>query len=265
MGPTILSLVKLYQADQKVRAAQAVLDEASKNVRIQERRVADAAEKDKLASIKLREQQSATAQLELDLKTREAHIERLRIQQQDAKNNKEYQAFLLEINTEKADKGKVEDETLKAMDRVEKLSAEHKEAHAALESESAKLKKMKADIRDRLASLQADIDVLKPDRDAAAAAVPPRALEAFTRLADRFDGEGLSALGKPDRRREEYVCKACNMDLVTDIYNKLHSRDELVFCPSCHRILYIPDDLPPEMALNIKPKRAEKKEESAAS
>ena len=106
---------------------------------------------------------------------------------------------------------------------------------------------------------------MKPSRDAAAEAVPAKAREAFTRLAERFEGEGLSALTKPDRRREQYACTACNMDLVTDVYNKLHSRDELVFCPSCHRILFIPDDLPPEMAVNAKPKRAEKKEESAPS
>ena len=43
------------------------------------------------------------------------------------------------------------------------------------------------------------------------------------------------------------------MDLVIDVYNKLHSRDELVFCPSCRRILYIPDDLPPEVAIKGKP------------
>src|SRR5687768_5585157 len=44
------------------------------------------------------------------------------------------------------------------------------------------------------------------------------------------------------------------MDLVTDVYNKLHTRDELVFCPSCRRILYIPDDLPPELAIKARPK-----------
>ncbi len=67
----------------------------------------------------------------------------------------------------------------------------------------------------------------------------------------------MSALAKPDRRREEYACSNCNMDLVTDVYNKLHSRDELIFCPSCKAILYIPDDLPIELAVN---KVKEKKE-----
>ena len=40
------------------------------------------------------------------------------------------------------------------------------------------------------------------------------------------------------------------MSLVINVYNKLHSRDELVFCPSCGRILYIPEDLPPETAIH---------------
>ena len=121
------------------------------------------------------------------------------------------------------------------------------------------------EIGDKLVVLQAEIDALKPAADAAAADVKPKAMDAFARLADRFEGEALSAISKPHHKREEYVCTACNLDLVTDIYNKLHSRDELVFCPSCHRILYIPADLPVELAVHPKPKRAERKEEAASN
>src|SRR5205823_6545834 len=109
------------------------------------------------------------------------------------------------------------------------------------------------EITDKTKSLREEIAAIQPERDAAAAAVPRQAREAFGRLADRFDGEAMSPLIKPDRRREEYACSACMMDLVRDIYNKLHTRDELVFCPSCRRILYIPDELPPETAVH-KPK-----------
>jgi predicted nucleic acid-binding Zn-ribbon protein len=265
MGPTNVALVKLFQADQKVRAAQGRLDEASKNLRLQERRMREAAEKHQAASMRLREQQAALGQLELDLKTREAHIERLRIQQQGTKNNKEYQAFLIEINTEKLDKGKLEDQALKAMDDVEKASGEQKEAAAVLATETEKLEKLKADIGGKLTALGAEIEALRPARDAAAAEVPDKWLDVFNRLAERFDGEALGALGKPQRRREEYICSACNMDLVADLYNKLHSRDDMHLCPSCGRILYIPDDLPPELAIHAKPKRAEKKPEETSA
>ena len=116
-----------------------------------------------------------------------------------------------------------------------------------------KLTAMRGEIGDKVAAVQAEITALQPGRDAAAAAVSPRARDAFERLGERYDGEALSPLRKPDYRREEYNCSACNMDLVTDIYNKLHSRDELVFCPSCGRMLYIPDELPPELAVGRQP------------
>jgi predicted nucleic acid-binding Zn-ribbon protein len=108
MGPINIALVKLYQADQKLREAQARLDAVSRNARIQERKVAELAERLRLGQATLKEQQSQAGQFELDLKTREAKIERLRAQQQNASNNREYQTFLIEINTEKVDKGKSE-------------------------------------------------------------------------------------------------------------------------------------------------------------
>jgi uncharacterized protein len=257
MGPINIALVKLYQADQKLREAQARLDSVSRNARIQERKVGDLTERLRLGQATLKEQQSQAGQLELDLKTREAKIERLRAQQQNAKTNREYQAFLVEINTEKLDRGKSEESLLKIMETVEKAQAEIKELTASLEAEKAKLESIRLDIGDRVKQLQSEVDSLRPAREESAVAVTPQARQAFERLADRFDGEAMSALAKPDRRREEYVCTSCNMDLVTDVYNKLHGRDELMFCPSCHRILYIPDDLPVELAVH---KVKEKKE-----
>src|SRR5437016_2972283 len=106
MGPTNVALVKLFRTDQALREAQGRLDAASKNVRIQERKVSDLAERVKLAHAKLREAQAKGGTFELDIKTREARIEKLRNQQQNAHNNKEYQAFLMEISTEKLDRGK---------------------------------------------------------------------------------------------------------------------------------------------------------------
>jgi predicted nucleic acid-binding Zn-ribbon protein len=252
MGPTNVALVKLYKADQKLREAQARLDAASKDVRVQQRRVDDLAERHRLAQSGLMDAKTKASAVELDLKSRDGHIEKLRTQQQNAKNNKEYQAFLVEINTEKLDKGKIEESLLKLMEQVEKSQTEVKELAAQLEGESSKLGTLRTEIGGKLTSLQAEIEALKAPRAEAAAAVPPKAREAFERLAEHHEGEALSAINKPDRRREEYICSACNMELVTDVYNKLHSRDEMVFCPSCRRILYIPEDLPPETAVHKK-------------
>ena len=264
MGPTNVALVKLFKADQKLRDAQARLEAASRDVRVQERKVNELSERLKAGQQRLREQQSQQGQLELDLKARDAHIEKLRTQQQEAKNHKEYQAFLVEINTSKVDKGKVEDQAIKVMESVEAAQREVKELAGSVEAERAKLGTLQQQIGGRLTQLQAEIDALRPEREAAAAAVPPKGREAFDRLAERFEGEALAAIEKPDRRREEYICGACNMSLVVDVYNRLHTRDDLIFCPSCKRILYIPEDLPVEAAVKTKPVKGERKKKEKA-
>src|SRR6185436_10769403 len=133
MGPTNVALVKLFQADQKLREAQGRLDATTKNVRIQDRRVRDLNERITASQADLTKKLAHAGTLDLDLKTRNAHIEKLRTQQQQAKNNKEYQAFLIEINTGKVDRNKVEEEAIKVLAEVEKLQGELKEMHAQME------------------------------------------------------------------------------------------------------------------------------------
>src|SRR3954469_20959299 len=157
MGPTNVALVNLYQADQRLREAQGRLDAATKNVRIQERRVNELSEKLKTAQQQHREGQSKAGQHELDLKSRDAHIEKLRTQQQNAKNNKEYQTFLVEINTQKVDRNKVEDETMKLLEQVERSNKDLQEITAQLEGERQKLAAVKEAIGGKLAALQQEI------------------------------------------------------------------------------------------------------------
>jgi len=264
MGPTNVALVKLFRADQNLRVAQERYETAARSVRILERKVNDLTTRLNTFQQTLREQQTKAATLDLDLKTREAHIEKLRTQQQQAKTHKEYQAFLTEINTEKVDRNKIEEDAIGALEVVERTQGEVKTLQGQLGEEQKRLADVKGQLGGKLSELQVEIDQLKPARDEAYAAVPPRALKEFERLAERFEGEAMSPLEKPDRRTEEYVCGACQMALVVDVYNRLHSRDDLVMCTSCGRLLYIPEDLPPEVAVNKAKEVREPREKKAS-
>ncbi|QOV89696.1 zinc ribbon domain-containing protein [Humisphaera borealis] len=249
MGPTNVALVKLFEADRKLRDAQSRLDSAAHNVRIQERRVSDLTEKLRTTQHNLKENQAKHANLEMDLKSRDQHIEKLRTQQQGAKNNKEYQALLVEINTRKLDRGKVEEQVLVLIDLIEKQKTEVGNLSTHLDAEKTKLDSMRAEINDRLSQLQSEVNAIRPEREAAEILVPVKIRDLFNRLADRYDGEAMAGIDRPDRRKEEYLCTACNMDLVRDIYNKLNSRDDVVFCPNCQRMLFIPDHFTAEHAI----------------
>ncbi len=262
MGPTNVALTNLFKADQALRKAQEKLDDATRNVRLQQRR-RDTAEQERTEHLAtLRAAQVETERLTLDVKTRDEHIDKLRGQQENARNNKEYQALLMEISVEKTDRSKSEEQALLAMEKVDAAQSAHEAAKSAAADATAKFDEMSAEIGDRVATLTAEVDRLRPARAAAAAEVPPAALAAFDRLAERNDGEAMAAIEKPDERREMYVCSACNMELMVDVFNRLHTKDELVICSSCRRLLFIPADLTVEQAVKQKKvvkKRAPKK------
>ena len=260
MGPTNVALTNLFKADQALRKAQEKLDDATRNVRLQQRR-RDTAEQERTEHLAaLRAAQVETERLTLDVKTRDEHIDKLRGQQENARNNKEYQALLMEISVEKTDRSKSEEQALLAMEKVDAAQSAHEAAKSAAADATAKFDEMSAEIGDRVATLTAEVVRLRPARDAAAAEVPPAALSAFDRLAERNDGEAMAAIEKPDEKREMYVCSACNMELMVDVFNRLHTKDELVICSSCRRLLFIPADLTVEQA--VKQKKVVKKRTS---
>ncbi len=250
MGPTNIALVKLFKAETTLREAQRRLDLATKNVRLQERKVDDITKRLQTAHTDLTKLQAKSGEQELEARSLEEKIEKLRNQQQNAQTNKEYQTFLVQINTYKVDKGKIEEETLKLMEQIEALQKDHDSLKAQLDVESKKLEEMRSSIDQRVTQLKSEVDAARPARDEAAAAVNSKALDVFEKLADKFDGEAMAPIEKPHPKREEYVCSICNIDLTLDIYNKLHTRDDLVMCPSGNHLLYIPEDLPPEKAVN---------------
>mgnify|MGYP000047134216 CR=1 FL=1 len=266
MGPTNNALVRLFHADQQLAAAEERLRTESSSLRQHERRIADLEERQRLVHAKLMEQQSRDKQLELEIRAREEKIARFRTQQQEARTHKEYQAFVAEINAEKAQKAKLEDEKLEAMEQIEKIQAENESLLKQMAAEREKHAQLSERMSSRLAELQAEIDRLRPVSREARAGVPAKALEVYDRVSERYDGEAMSRIVKPNPRYEQYACGACNMSLVPDVYNKLHSRDEIIVCPSCRRLLYIPDDLPPEAAIRkVKERKAPRKKAPPAA
>jgi predicted nucleic acid-binding Zn-ribbon protein len=253
MGPTNIALVKLFKAETRLRESQRRLSAVTKNVRLQQARADDLITRRDSTHTELTRTRAKVAEFELEIKSRDEKIEQMRTAQAQAQTNREYQAFLVQINTQKVDRTKIEEDMLKLMEQGEKLQAELSQLTAQAETESAKLTQMHGDIDARVKMLSDEVASAQPERDEAAAAISPRAREVFDKLADKFDGEAMAPIEKPHPKREEYICSVCNLDLTLDVYNRLHTRDEPVMCPSGNHLLYIPDDLPPEKAVH-KPK-----------
>lgn len=256
MGPTNLALLELFRADTTLRQAQAALDEATRGVRVQKKRADLAADAHKQTVRRLKLAKAQQMELDSDLKARDARIEHLRQQQETSQNHKQFQSFLIEINNQKLDRGRIEEQAVQKLNDVEELQALEAQQAQTVTAEQQRAKHLEAEIDQKTRQLQAEISRLEPLRDDAATKVSPKALTIFDRLADNYEGEAMAGVGHIEGRTEGYFCTVCNMELVVDVYNRLMTRDEVLTCPGCGRMLFVPEDLTPEMAVRQKKKPA---------
>jgi predicted nucleic acid-binding Zn-ribbon protein len=256
------------RADSAYRRAQGRLSSATRALRQQRHKVETLAAELFAASKLSMELSARAAELESDVKSREEHIQKLRDRQMTLSNAREYQAILVDINTHKVDKAKIEEQTIAAIDASDKQKAVAADLGRRHEAESKRLDEIAAQIDTQVRELEAEVQRVKGPRDQAAELVPPAIIANYTRIADRNDGDGAAAIERPNPRDEEYLCTGCNTYLVADVYNRIRTvQDDVVYCRNCGRILFIPEELTADKALNKKkapvdpnkPKRASKK------
>lgn len=239
MGAILDALHRLQEVELQIAEINRVIQRKVSAVRKQDQRIAETDAKISAQQQSLKLDQVEADRLDLDVKSREAEIAKLRQALNLAKTNKEYSAILTQLNTNKADNSKIEEGVLtklQALDIKRKLIAdlqeERKTELSRLDELKAAQKEAENKSRDRLNSLLAQ-------RTKAEADVPAAALDRFRRVADKNEGEAMAAILRTHPKREEYACQGCNMSITIEQVNAVMSRDEAVLCNVCGKILYL--------------------------
>jgi len=177
--------------------------------------------------------------LTLDVAVREEAVGKHRQALNKAKTNKEYAAILAAMNTEKADNSKLESAVLQLMEELSAIKAEG----AVFVAERAKLLKHVAAAEEALkafnAQSQQERDDLTIDRETFAGKVTSAAIDIFNRVAQRHEGEAMAPVTKLRPKRDEWACGGCNMKVALEVVNALQTRDDILLCNVCGRILYL--------------------------
>lgn len=239
MGAVLDALHRLQEVELQIADINRAIARKAQAVRRQQQAVATIDAQIASLQLKLRSEQMDADRLDLDVKSREAEIAKLRQALNAAKTNKEYSAILMQLNTTKADNSKIEEAALQKMGQVD---ARRKEIAALQEqraAETAKVdeflsaqKAVEAQSKDRL-------DGLNAQRTEAADGIPAGVLDMFNRVAAKNDGEAMARIIRTNPKRDEYACQGCNMSVTVQQVNALLSRDEAVKCNVCGRILYL--------------------------
>ncbi|NLX12297.1 MAG: hypothetical protein GXY44_01405 [Phycisphaerales bacterium] len=239
MGATLDALHKLQSIEARIRSIREQLDSKERISKAHQRRVAAHEQKINDLGKQIRESQSNADRLELDRKTHEEHINKLREALNRAKTNKEYAALLTELNTNKADSLKSEDAVLAALSKVDELRKNQEELRVLLDKEHGhgrELVQAVEAMRDKYADQLRDLEQQRQD---AADEIPPTTLRMFERSCERHEGEAMAIIHQSHPKRAEYTCGGCNMSVPLEMINALQSRDDVQQCPNCLRILYL--------------------------
>lgn len=235
-------LRELQQADLGLRRLEGMKAEQDRRARLRADQIARQEEAIEALRGKHRNARKATDQKELDVRQKRAEIDRLKTQQMQVKDNRQYAILQNEIKFAELAIAKLEDEILTDMEDVESAEAEMGEAKTALARSRHELEELRKEIAAKKDGLDAEVARCRAERDQIARSLPPVVVDQFARIADKLDGEALAPVLRDEEDDTGFICGGCNMSLTENTYVRLAGRSEdLVACPNCTRILYLED------------------------
>ncbi len=239
MGPVLNGLIKLQSVENRLRVEKAKLTRCRRNVIIQENQIrtlqnALEAKKEEIQLSKIQ-----FDRLELELKSRDEQITRLRASLNIAKTNKEYSAVLTQLNTTKADNSKIESQSLELLKNIEADEAECKEIQNQINEQIQHLEQLRTEVETLASKYQAEIDKIQAEWNQVAQTIPDKPLEIFKRVTETYDGQAVAVIEQQEGKKGAYSCGGCFMGITAECVNLLMTKDDIIRCPNCTRILVL--------------------------
>jgi predicted nucleic acid-binding Zn-ribbon protein len=171
---------------------------------------------------------------QLQLQSGEANVAKRRQQLREAKDNRGYQALTDQIKADEMANSVLADEALEAMERLDEVNRKAKEAEAAVAKAKEETQKSIVQIQQEAPRIQADLDRLQAELKRTEDGLPGEFRDIYQRLIRSKGSDGMAPL------REQF-CGGCNQQVTLNMVNALRL-SQPVFCKSCGRLLYAPDD-----------------------
>ncbi len=225
------ALIELQEADSRIveiEREKAHLPEAIEAVR--QEVVTSLAEYEAFSrEVELLEERRAAIQRErADEEERLAHTqERL----PHITTQKAYYALLKEVETSERALESLREEGSRIDAELAELHAKLAEVKKGMEGEEALFEQRREEMEAEFAHLDKELEILRKQREKAVAAVAPKALSRYKRIASRR--APLVVVEVRDGR-----CTGCHIKLPPQLYVDVKRNDRIHLCGQCNRILY---------------------------
>jgi len=231
--------MKLQSIENRLRVEKAKLTRCRRNVIIQENLIRSL---QNALEAKKEEVQLSRVQcdrLELELKSNDETIAKLRASLNSAKTNKEYAALLTQLNTMKADNSKVETQTLELMKDIDSDESECGDIQKQIDEQKQTLDQTRKESEVLARKYQIQINEIQEEWDQVAKSIPAEKLETFNRVAETYDGQAVVGVDQQEGNKGAYSCGGCFMGVPAESVNMLMTKDDIIRCPNCTRILVL--------------------------
>lgn len=175
--------------------------------------------------------------LELDVKTKEADLQRLQQQMMTIKTNREYDAIVSEIDSIKGGISGQETALLGAMERITQLEAEIPDLRAKFEQCEENNKKQLEILQEKVDSIGSKASEKGAERAVIVNQIAKPAISVYDRVRR---GKGGGAVVVVVKKR---ACSGCHAALTPRKVQEVKKSDRILTCDSCGRILYWDNDI----------------------
>lgn len=228
------TLRELHRIHQQLRELNDRLARGPKQVQARQANVARLeAELQKLRG-EAKAAQMSVDQKQLLLKSGEAKIKDLQVKINTCKSNREFQALKEQIAADEMANSVLADEILEALEKVDGYGPQVAAAAEAVDKARAEAAKLKHSVEEQASLIRGDIERLDGELRNVEAALPAELRVEYDRVVKSRGSDGMAAV-------DGNSCGGCYKQLTPNQYNSL-TLDNIIFCNSCGRLLYLPED-----------------------
>ncbi len=236
------NLLKLFRVDQQIRGLRSRLTSAERFLAEQKRLMDELNAKLNIATNQFKIAKTAAAGAEGEAARIEARMNHLREQMNLAKTNKEYSAFLTEVNSLKVLKDEQDRLQLEQLDRVDQLSKQMTDLDSLVKDRRGVATKAQIERDGKEGEIKDRLGELTKERNTVRGGVEASHAKRLEDLMERLGEDSMAQVEEIDRRNHEWSCGACRMAVPAQVLSII-TRGALVNCPSCGAFLYTETDV----------------------
>lgn len=232
MHPDVLKLIEVQKVDQKTARLRKDLIALPKERSQREGRLNGLRDSFAEATKSLQDAEVESHSSEISLKQADDELKKLESRLNEVKNNAEYQATLLQIESVKSERNRLEEEGLNLIERIDSLRAARQEQEAALKDHEAVFAEFLIEAEELCRQREAEVAKVEVGRDDLLLEIPKELLVKYERLFEARASLAVCVI-------EGGCCTGCYTSVQPNLLVKVRGDSSIVNCSSCQRFLFV--------------------------